>query len=173
MDGTDDYFSFDASATAPLITSTGSLCSWVNFDNVANYRGLFRIEDTAYSDYLIIRGDGGELRCYAENNDSGILDLFTSGMSSHLGNWIYLVLTQNGTNATFYINGIQNSTVADGSWIAEACSSATNTTFQIGNSPWSSNYMDGKIAIAQIYNRALSTTEITQNYNAHKSRFGL
>jgi hypothetical protein len=29
------------------------------------------------------------------------------------------------------------------------------------------------IAVAQVYNRALSATEIAQNYNATKTRFGL
>jgi hypothetical protein len=32
---------------------------------------------------------------------------------------------------------------------------------------------NGRVAVAQIYNRALSQAEITQNYNALKSRFGL
>jgi hypothetical protein len=32
---------------------------------------------------------------------------------------------------------------------------------------------NGSIPIAQIYNRALSTSEVLQNYNAQKSRFGL
>jgi hypothetical protein len=31
----------------------------------------------------------------------------------------------------------------------------------------------GKISNIKYYNRALSTTEILQNYNAQKSRFGL
>jgi hypothetical protein len=31
----------------------------------------------------------------------------------------------------------------------------------------------GNIASVQIYNRALSATEVLQNYNATKSRFGL
>jgi len=34
-------------------------------------------------------------------------------------------------------------------------------------------YFPGKVAANYIYNRALSSTEITQNYNALKSRFGL
>ena len=37
-----------------------------------------------------------------------------------------------------------------------------------------SNYhMDGDIAIVQIYNRALTATEVAQNYRTHKGRFGL
>ena len=34
-------------------------------------------------------------------------------------------------------------------------------------------FLNGKVAIARIYNRALSQAEITQNYNAQKGRFGL
>jgi len=36
-----------------------------------------------------------------------------------------------------------------------------------------SYFVNGKIAIVLVYNKALSDSEITQNYNAYKSRFGL
>jgi hypothetical protein len=39
--------------------------------------------------------------------------------------------------------------------------------------PTSGNVFAGKYAILLYYNRALSTTEEAQNYNAIKSRFGL
>jgi hypothetical protein len=35
------------------------------------------------------------------------------------------------------------------------------------------SYWSGSVATTQIYNRALLQQEITQNYNALKSRFGL
>jgi hypothetical protein len=35
------------------------------------------------------------------------------------------------------------------------------------------NYLNGNIAQTVMYNRALTATEILQNYNATKSRFGL
>jgi len=34
-------------------------------------------------------------------------------------------------------------------------------------------YLDGNIAFVLVYDRALSSSEMIQNYNAHKSRFGL
>ena len=34
-------------------------------------------------------------------------------------------------------------------------------------------YLNGQIAQASIYNRALSATEVLQNFNAQKARFGL
>jgi len=44
---------------------------------------------------------------------------------------------------------------------------------QIGSLQNYSAYHDGKIGPVQIYNRALSATEIKQNYQAQKERFGL
>jgi hypothetical protein len=36
-----------------------------------------------------------------------------------------------------------------------------------------SQWFNGKIGITRLYNRALSDAEITQNYNADKSKYGL
>ena len=35
------------------------------------------------------------------------------------------------------------------------------------------SYFQGKIALVRVYNRELSSTEILQNYNATKGRYGL
>jgi hypothetical protein len=43
----------------------------------------------------------------------------------------------------------------------------------IARSPGTSEFLDGKLAIVKIYNRALTAAEIAQNYNATKRRFGL
>lgn len=44
---------------------------------------------------------------------------------------------------------------------------------KIGQDDFGSRFFTGNIAQAQIYNRALTSTEILQNYNATKGRFGL
>jgi len=35
------------------------------------------------------------------------------------------------------------------------------------------NFLGGRMAVSMIYNRVLSDSEITQNYNYFKSRFGI
>jgi hypothetical protein len=35
------------------------------------------------------------------------------------------------------------------------------------------NYTAGSVGLAKVYNRALSATEITQNYNAVRDRYGI
>jgi hypothetical protein len=44
---------------------------------------------------------------------------------------------------------------------------------KIGVDEFSGRYFAGNIAIANLYNRALTVDEVLQNYNATKSRFGL
>tara|TARA_R110000803_G_scaffold47634_3_gene99275 strand:+ start:8389 stop:9081 length:693 start_codon:yes stop_codon:yes gene_type:complete len=45
--------------------------------------------------------------------------------------------------------------------------------YTMGRLHGGSDYLEGKIATASVYNRILTTAEISQNYNAMKSRFGL
>jgi len=77
--------------------------------------------------------------------------------------------------------------VTSGSSTAYLCqssgiTSATNTVshtsttldaIRIGQDNLASRYFNGRIATAMIYDRALSAGEITQNFNALRSRYGL
>jgi hypothetical protein len=66
-----------------------------------------------------------------------------------------------------YINGVQTNTASS------TLTSATNVS-SIGYDTSRNNYpFKGNISQALIYNRALSQSEITQNYNAIKVRYGL
>ena len=83
-------------------------------------------------------------------------------------NWHNVLVTLNGTTATFYINGNSVSSAASNYTVG------TTTSFQIGRNVSAANeYWGGSMALFQLYNRALSATEISQNYNATKSRFNL
>ena len=74
-----------------------------------------------------------------------------------------------GSNTTsIYIDGV----LSNGTGTLGGLVYATTTdTIQIGRRPTGA-YWSGSVSNIQIYNRALSATEILQNYNATKSRFG-
>ena len=88
----------------------------------------------------------------------------------------------------FYLVGVFDGSLANNSrgkiyvdGVLTSFSAATNITsfttdsseLQLGSLQNYSNYSDGKIGPAHIYNRALSSTEVLHNYNALKGRFGL
>jgi hypothetical protein len=74
-----------------------------------------------------------------------------------------------GVNSTLktYLNGVyREQQINTNNYWANTASLAT-ATYNI------SNTYKGNIGTTSFYNRALTETEITQNYNAQKARFGL
>jgi hypothetical protein len=83
----------------------------------------------------------------------------------NVGNWYNLIWVNTSGSMVMYVNGVADS------------NSFTSTTSNGGpinciGKNWANSF-SGRVATTQIYNRALTQTEITQNYNATKSRFGL
>lgn len=85
-----------------------------------------------------------------------------------LNTWVCDALTFNGTNLIGYRNGLQAGTAS------RSATTIAGGTLNIGtrNDAFAAHYV-GNIAIIQIYNRVLSATEVLQNFNATRSRFGI
>jgi hypothetical protein len=78
--------------------------------------------------------------------------------------------TGNSNRLKVYLNGISQTL----SFTGTIPSSVSNIpTIDIGKRSWATRYSEGSIAQVSIYNRALTASEIQQNYTALKSRFGL
>lgn len=82
--------------------------------------------------------------------------------------WYNVTCTYNGTSKIIYINGTQDSSFAstvDGANSTETWGVGSRTAFP--------RAFKGYIPIAIMYNRALTSSEVLQNYNARKTRYGL
>ena len=110
------------------------------------------------------------------NNNDGVRLLFAN-MSSTLSNtWKYYVITCEDGNKTlasnynFYLDGQYTSP----NFTQNSASVTSNSQgiISVGARSIDNNRnMDGDFAIFQVYNRALSSAEIKQNYNATRGRF--
>jgi hypothetical protein len=84
--------------------------------------------------------------------------------------WFYACASYNGSTINLYFNG----TSVGGNFFGSPITINYNfAPFFLGGWNYPGDWFGGNIAIAQMYNRALSATEILQNYNAQKGRFGL
>ena len=88
----------------------------------------------------------------------------TSGKTL-LNNHSYLVMTYNGSTVSIYVDGLLK---ASGNFSLNT----TNSQLTLGLKTYSGhvNYQ-GRQSIFQLYNRALTAAEVTQNYNATKGRY--
>jgi hypothetical protein len=92
-------------------------------------------------------------------------DLTASGVVADT--WFNICETYDGTYARLYINGSLVTGPTAKSW--NTIDSYANVGAQAGGS----DYWYGSIAQVLVYNTALSDSEVLQNFNALKARFGL
>jgi len=87
--------------------------------------------------------------------------------------WYHVVGTfTRNENTRLYINGVLTSIVSNTN-IGNLTITPNVTDAAIGKGGAGPFYAGGNIASARIYNRPLSSTEVLQNYNTTKTRFGL
>ncbi len=103
-----------------------------------------------------------------ETNQGGISALNSSASSVVANTWQFFGMRFDGTNKTIWKNANIIATQS-----ATTLNSTSNTEqLRIGEGNNGEQFR-GNIAIVQIYNRALTASEIQQNFNATRSRFGI
>jgi hypothetical protein len=93
--------------------------------------------------------------------------------SAPLATWNQTCVTYNGSapgtlgNYKLYWNGVEQTVTAPGGF------QPTPNTTRIGQGNTTSTEWDGFIGPVMLYNKELTPSEILQNYNSQKTRFGL
>lgn len=98
----------------------------------------------------------------------GNTTFYNDSTPANTGEWIHGVVVVDGTNSKLYRN---NSVVIN--ITGNNIDPFSSYPLIIGSYEGSSRFFGGNLALARLYNRALSPSEISQNYNALKSRFNL
>ena len=163
-----DGASYSVTSTAVLPaanTSPFTLEAWAMMDSTGN--GWQTVIGTKGS-YSQIAFNGSSFY-YGRNGGGGNINLAGSaGLSANV--WYHICQTYNGigTTAYAYLDGVA---VANGDMGTNGVSNDISTLSSYSGTG-ANEPLIGKIAVAKIYNRALSATEILNNYNAQKVRFG-
>ena len=86
--------------------------------------------------------------------------------------WYHVIYTWDTTTSIFYVNGIAaGSTVA----VNPSINQNRSNNVMIGGHTyvWADSYFNGKLDMVKFYNKALTTSEVQQNYQALRYRFGI
>jgi hypothetical protein len=175
LDGVDDYV--NVSYNSNLNPSTNvSVSVWarltVSDSNIRNPIELSASADELY--WIFLRADLSPKRWgfgVRQSNDT-YAETTSNATNPAINIWYNLTLVANSSTGlvSLYINGILDGSIAYNGTLKQNAAA----TLSLGRDPGASRrYWQGNIANAQIYNRALTATEVLRNYNATKSRFGL
>lgn len=172
FDGIDDIVTFSNLNTnlqyfgcwCYLNSNITSSTSQIGFFKYAaeNQRGLTFGASTALVD--------GETLCifYENPNNNFYRTAITDNISS---GWNYISLNWNGSNYDIYINGVIKTTTSGTSLGHVPLINITDLTLGYGFSV--GQIFSGRMAHVSIYNRNLSQSEINQNFNALRGRYGI
>ena len=155
FDGSNDYILFPNS---DVMGSVYTQNIWFK----KNSSSVSDLADAQYSGALVY---SGSIVFYYTNVPPYTL---TAYYSFAIGVWYCLSLVRGSSVKQIYLNG--NILASTGS---TDMYDAPGTNFVIGSNGGNSEFLNGNIAQVQVYSRALSSTEILQNYNALKTRYGL
>ena len=147
-------------------TSGASFSAWININGSnSNFGAIF----ANWSDV----GGGSAYWIGTLNNQSTTIQVYFNGSlisnitSLPLNTWMLLTISHTGSICKGYINAIEIFS------LSSTLTTSTNNT-SIGYDITRTNYpFKGNIAQVSIYNKALTATEISQNYNATRRRFGI
>jgi hypothetical protein len=175
FDGTDDYVNIPYNVNLNPATNV-SVSVWTRLTvNDANIRNPIELSASADELYFIfLRADLSPKRWgwgVRQSNDT-YAETTSTATNPAINTWYNLTLVANSSTGlvSLYINGILDGSIAYNGTLKQNAAA----TLSIGSDPGvARRYWQGNISNAQIYNRALSATEVLQNYNATKTRFGL
>jgi hypothetical protein len=170
FDGSNDYCTL---GTKNLIQNDFTISIWFKLNSSGDKEHFIFSNNYQTSPALLITaevaGSSGVLTAYyASSSITSYVISSTTNIPISINN---ITLIRNGSTNIPYLNGIEqtsriftNTTVLGSGLYELGYASIRNKT---------TAYLQGNIYNTQIYNRALTQAEVTQNYNALKSRFAL
>lgn len=167
FNGIDDYLTIDQTDVINLTpNSAHTIEYWVNLNTLPSgtYYTPIMKRSFGYSYGHLIPSGGSSLLIYKDDDTSPEANVTYQFQTN---TWYHIVDTYDGNTVNIYINGI----------LVDTISPITFTTnsfpLYIGSNGGTNYYLHGKIAKTMLYNKELTSTEVLQNYNATKGRFGL
>jgi hypothetical protein len=174
FDGTNDYSSTTAGQAFYQYTNQLTVSWWMKRNGTINVgsgggQSTLNADNMSTNVWLMHGNTDNTVNFYV--NDSGNWRTTTSSTLLN-DTWYNITGTINTSNISIYTNA---NLISTSSGISSSITNNSNSIIGWGFDP---RYLDvrhfnGSIAYCSVYNRALSSTEILQNFNALKGRFGL
>ena len=153
------------------ISSTITLHASFYIDTYVNWAGIVGRNNNSKAVYSLNLSPNSQRLRFNYNNISPWTTNIETTSTLPIRRWIISTVTYDGTDVKMYLNGVLDRVATIGSITFDT---GSGFPLDIGyDNPGGDEYFNGNISQILIYNRALLTEEVIQNYNATKSRFNL
>ena len=165
FDGSNDF----VQCTGSLTLTTSTFIVWMRLNGNQNqYDGILISRGTNFSGMLLQNSNN---LGYTWNGDlaggNNTYD-WSSGLVVPNLSWSMCVISVASSSATAYLYQASGLTTATNNY---SNSSSVLDDIKIGQDDFGGRFFNGNISQVSVYNRALTATEIRQNYLATKSRY--
>jgi hypothetical protein len=163
-------FSFNGSTNHMTASNAGithgsadwTYTMWANWSAITSLGTIY--ENGSWTSCLLLRFETSGFTVYSMGTFWGFLSF-----TPLLNTWYHLAFVRSGNTVFLYVNGVQAASTSFTATIAPN----TNLIF-IGMSQHSPGQcFNGRLDAGNIYTRALSITEVQQNFRALRSRYGI
>jgi hypothetical protein len=172
FDGVDDLVNCGNSTSILAITNQLTFGGFVKFNTFDTYR-RFIFKDNGTVGVFESFYNPSSNKFDIEIVTSGVRTSVKSTTTPSINTIYYLIGTYDGSNMRIYINGILENTTSKAGNIDIGPGGGLFLGNTNGGAGPSNFYLNGNIYNVQIYNRALTQAEITQNFNALRGRYGI
>jgi hypothetical protein len=153
-----------------LDTQTPSVEVWIK-TNATTQLGFWFEKGTVNSQYSLFQSNGTLI--WRQNVGGSLIDLtITTSNFINTSSWYQVVGTFTSGRRRLYINGNLVNSDAQAGTISTNSGGMSIGAYG-GFSGARGYYYNGNLAICRVYNKELTSTEVLQNYNAIKGRFGI
>ncbi|MEP7265054.1 MAG: LamG-like jellyroll fold domain-containing protein [Bacteroidota bacterium] len=166
FDNVDDYITVPNASAAIVNSQNISLSCWVYPANnnivFPDYDGICGFRNNVDADFYMIQHTATGIEARFRNSAGVAFDVVINSLT--INTWQHLVLTYNGSALTLYKNGLSVGSIA----ASGSITSGTQTLY-MGNLLYQGTnfYFKGKLDEVSLWNKALSTQEISCIYNNH------
>jgi hypothetical protein len=165
-DGVDDFIKNDT-PTLPTGNITATICAWVYILSVSGtWQGIAGWGERNTGQSALLDMNAGKLAfsTWGAPNENDLISTYNVPLNT----WKYVAGTINNRNIKLYADGINvlNSTIT-------FTPNVSSTKLRLATTDYPGRLLNTRIAQAAIYNRELTPTEIQQNFNATRGRFGI
>ena len=172
FDGTNDYITFSSSSSFGFGTGDFTVEFFIRPDVVpSGYIGLCGTLNTGSPVGFAFGTDSTGEITFSFNSASATTFTTNSTDVKWAANvWQHIVLRRGSGDVMIFLDGSQIGTTK-----TDTANLGTSDDFVIGRyyTNYDDYYFDGKISNFRIYSKALTTSEIQQNFNALRGRFGI